>query len=57
MNLVDRQSAGGFVGKPVDLHPVATCQSPHLSGDFTGDKFTITVGPIKRVFDFSASHN
>ena len=40
-------------GKPIDLHPTATYQSPYLNGDFNGDQFTVTVGPIRRVLDFS----
>ncbi len=40
-------------GKPVDLHPAATYQSPYLNGAFGSDRITVTVGPMKRVLDFS----
>jgi len=40
-------------GKPVDLRPSKTYQSPYLNGDFGSDCITVTVGPIKRVFDFA----
>ncbi len=40
-------------GKPLDLHPAATYQSPYLNGAFGGDKIFVTVGPINRVLDFS----
>jgi len=39
-------------GKPVDLHPSATYDSPYLNGAFGSDTITVTVGPIKRVLDF-----
>lgn len=42
-------------GQPVDLHPCTTYQSPYLNGAFNGDKFTVTVGTIRRVMDFSGS--
>jgi hypothetical protein len=42
-------------GQPVNLHPAATYQSPYLNGTFNGDQFTVTVGPIRRVLDFSGS--
>lgn len=42
-------------GQPVDLHPAATYQSPYLNGAFNDDKFTVTVGTIHRVMDFSGS--
>lgn len=40
-------------GKPWDLHPSMTYQSPYLNGAFGSDKITVTVGPIKRILDFS----
>lgn len=40
-------------GKPVDLHPPTTYQSPYLNADFGSDKISITVGSIKRTLDFS----
>lgn len=40
-------------GKAIDLHPKAVYESPYLNGKFGGDKFTVSVGPITRVLDFS----
>jgi len=40
-------------GQPVDLRPPQTYQSPYLNGDFNRDKVTVTVGPMKRVLNFS----
>jgi hypothetical protein len=40
-------------GKPVDLRPPQTYQSPYLNADFGSDRITVSVGPIKRVLDFS----
>lgn len=40
-------------GKPVELHPAATYQSPYLNEDFDSGKITVTVGPMKRVLDFN----
>ena len=40
-------------GKPVDLRPPTTYQSPYLHGAFGSDRITVTVGPIKRILDFS----
>ncbi len=40
-------------GQPVNLHPAKTFQSPYLNADFGSDKITVTVGPMKRVLDFS----
>ena len=42
-------------GQPVDLHPAAVYESPYLNGKTGGDKFTVNVGPLERVFDFSRS--
>jgi hypothetical protein len=41
-------------GKPVDLRPATTYQSPYLNGAFGSDKITVTVGPITRILDLSA---
>ena len=41
-------------GKPVDLRPAKTFQSPYLNGDFGSDKISVSVGPVTRVLDFSA---
>ncbi len=38
---------------PIDLRPSTTYQSPYLNGNFGSDRITVTVGPIKRVLDFS----
>ena len=40
-------------GKPIDLHPSATWQSPYLNGDFGSDHVSVTVGPVKQRLDFS----
>jgi hypothetical protein len=40
-------------GQPVNLHPPATYESPYLNGAFGSDKITVTVGPFKRLLDFS----
>lgn len=40
-------------GKTVDLQSVAVYESPFLNGKSGGDQFTVTVGSIRRVLDFS----
>ena len=40
-------------GKPVDLRPKRTFQSPYLKGGFGSDQIDVTVGPVKRRLDFS----
>lgn len=40
-------------GKPVDLRPATTYQSPYLNADFGSDKISVNVGPIHRQLDFS----
>ncbi len=40
-------------GKPIDLRPTATWQSPYLNGRFGGDLIAVTVGPVKDTLDFS----
>jgi hypothetical protein len=40
-------------GAPIELRPAATYQSPHLNGAFGSDRVTVTVGPVRRVLDFS----
>jgi hypothetical protein len=42
-------------GKPVELRPATTYQSPYLNGGFGSDHITVTVGPIKRILDFSGT--
>jgi hypothetical protein len=42
-------------GKPVDLQPAAVYESPFLNGRFGGTRFTISVGPVGRVLDFSGT--
>ena len=44
-------------GKPIDLRPPVTWQSPYLNGRFGSEKVTVTVGSIKQVLDFSSGHN
>ena len=56
----DARSPQSFVlprinGKPVDLHPAATYESPFLKGGFGGDRFAVSVGPLKRILDFSGT--
>ena len=41
-------------GRPVDLHPPATYQSPYLNGAFGSARITVTAGPIERILDFHA---
>ena len=40
-------------GKPINLRPAKTFDSPYLQNDFGSDKVSIKVGPIQRVLDFS----
>lgn len=40
-------------GKPLDLHPPTTFQSPYFYSKFGSDKISITVGSAQRVLDFS----
>lgn len=40
-------------GKPVDLRPATTWQSPYLNGEFGSGKVCVTVGPVEQVLDFS----
>ena len=40
-------------GKPVDMRPAKTYQSPYLNGDFGSDKISVSVGPVHRQLDFS----
>ncbi len=42
-------------GKPIDLNPDAVYESPFLNGKFGDDRFTATVGPLRRVLDFSTA--
>jgi len=56
--LYDAKNPGNFTlplinGKPVDLHPAKTYQSPYLSADFGTDKISVSVGPLHRLLDFS----
>ena len=50
---IDRFTLPLINGKPVDLRPAKTYQSPYLNGDFGSDKISVNVGPIKRLLDFS----
>lgn len=50
---IDRFTLPLINGKPVNLRPAKTYQSPYLNGDFGSDRITVTVGPITRVLDFS----
>jgi hypothetical protein len=40
-------------GKPIDLRPDWTYRSPYLNGKFGEDRVTVTVGPIKKVYDMA----
>ena len=40
-------------GKPIDLRPDWTYKSPYLNGRFGEDRVNVTVGPVKKVYDFS----
>ena len=50
---LDRFSLPLINGKPVDLRPPKTYQSPYLNGNFGSDKISVSVGPIRRTLDFS----
>ena len=58
VSLYDAAAPGRFSlprinGKPVDLRPPATWQSPYLNGKFGSDRIAVTVGPERRLLDFS----
>jgi len=53
LNKIHFKAAFTINGKPVDLHPPMTYQSPYLNGAFGSDKINVTVGPLQRVLDFS----
>lgn len=40
-------------GRPIDLRPSTTWQSPYLNGDFGDDRIRVTVGSIRQTLDFS----
>lgn len=40
-------------GLAVNLQPAQTYQSPYLNADFGSNKISVSVGPLKRVLDFS----
>lgn len=42
-------------GQSIDLDQDMVYQSPFLNGKAGGDQFTVTVGPLRRMFDFSRS--
>ena len=55
--LFDVDDVAGFTlptvnGKPIDLRPATTWQSPYLNGKFGGSRVFVTVGPVKQVPDF-----
>jgi len=39
-------------GEPINLRPDYVYKSPYLNGRFGDDVVTVTVGPVKRVYDF-----
>jgi hypothetical protein len=50
---IDRFKLPLINGKPADLRPAKTYQSPYLNGEFGSDQISVSAGPIKRVIDFS----
>ena len=40
-------------GKLINLRPTKTFDSPYLQSDFGSDKVTVSVGPLRKVLDFS----
>jgi hypothetical protein len=50
---LDRFTLPQINGKPVDLRPMKTYESPYLNGDFGSDKISVSVGPVHRQLDFS----
>jgi hypothetical protein len=50
---LDRFTLPLINGKPVDLRPAKTYQSPYLNGGFGSDKVSVSVGPVHRQLDFS----
>lgn len=44
-------------GKPIDMRPPVTWQSPYLNGRFGSEKVTVTAGSVKQVLDFSTGNN
>jgi hypothetical protein len=50
---IDRFSLPLINGKPVDLRPAQTYQSPYLNADFGSDKISLTLDPVHRLLDFS----
>ncbi|MCX7007805.1 MAG: hypothetical protein NTY53_11260, partial [Kiritimatiellaeota bacterium] len=50
---LDRFSLPLINGKPVELRPAQTYQSPYLNGEFGSDKISVDVGPAHRQLDFS----
>ena len=42
-------------GKTLNLKPETTYQSPYLNGKSGEDRITVTVGPIKQIYDFGKS--
>ncbi len=54
-NHPDRFTLPCVDGKPVNLRPLMTYQSPYLNADFGSDRITVTVGPIQQVLDFSTA--
>jgi len=50
---LDRFALPRVNGKPIDLRPPTTYQSPYLNGAFGSDKIMVTVGPVTQVLDFS----
>lgn len=43
-------------GEPINLRPEWTYRSPYLNGRFGDDRITVTVGPLKQVYDFGRRH-
>jgi hypothetical protein len=50
---LDRFNLPLINGKPLDLRPAKSYQSPYLNADFGSDKISVSVGPLTRILNFS----
>ena len=58
MSLFDVKSPKSFSlprinGTPIDIQPADFYQSPFLNGVSNGDRITVTLGPVRQIFDFA----
>jgi hypothetical protein len=51
---LDRFSLPLINGKPVELRPKTTYQSPYVNADFGSDRITVTIGNNRRILDFAS---